>query len=214
MGYKSFENISDVCLQFDCSVKMESFLQSKEFVLDSYMEKKLIKNFSKLSTFANENVICEKIIAPILEELEGDGELQIWSHFALNVDESLNLNGIPDYILAPPDKSGLRYTTPLMCLVEAKKDDFEGGWGQVAAEMIAAQKLNGNEDIPIYGLVSTGRVWQFGFLKNKIITIDTNSQTAPQNLNKLVSILNWVFCEARKNADKLAEFAKNNNKKR
>ncbi len=90
-----------------------------------------------------------------------------------------------------------------MCLGEAKKDDFVQGWAQVSAEMIAAQKLNKNENIPIYGLVSTGELWKFGMLKNKTFTIDNNSQAAPADLQKILNILNWMFCEARKNADTL-----------
>ena len=72
------------------------------------------------------------------------------------------------------------------------------GWGQVCAEMIAAQKLNGNENIPIYGLVSTGFVWQFAYLKGRKITVDTDLLTAPKHLNEVLNSLNWVFCEAKK----------------
>ena len=31
--------------------------------------------------------------------------------------------------------------TPLIMLVEAKKNDFEIGWGQCLAELVAAQKI-------------------------------------------------------------------------
>jgi len=100
----------------------------------------------------------------------------------------------------------------VVCLGEAKKDDFVQGWAQVSAEMIAAQKLNDNEDIPIYGLVSTGELWKFGVLKNKIFTIDSNSISAPLFLNKVLNILNWMFCEARKNADTLEKLKKEKEK--
>jgi len=75
--------------------------------------------------------------------------------------------------------------------------------------MIAAQKLNGNKDVPIYGLVSTGVMWQFGVLKDKIITIHSTSFAAPGQLDKVLNILNWMFCEARKNADTLAKLKNN-----
>ncbi len=83
--------------------------------------------------------------------------------------------------------------------------------GQVGAEMVAAHKLNGeeNKDIIIYGLVSSGKSWEFGKLENKLFSIDPNSQAAPADLQKVLNILNWMFCEARKNADTLAEFKKN-----
>ena len=52
--------------------------------------------------------------------------------------------------------------TPLIILVEAKKNDFDQGWGQCIAEIIAAQKINADTDFPVYGIVSDGTLWQFG----------------------------------------------------
>ncbi len=49
-------------------------------------------------------------------------------------------------------------------LVEAKQDNFEAGWAQCLAEMIAAQRLNETAQIIIYGIVSNGNLWQFGKL--------------------------------------------------
>ena len=39
-------------------------------------------------------------------------------------------------------------------VVEAKKDNFEEGWGQCLAELIAAQKLNGDQNNRLFGIVS------------------------------------------------------------
>ena len=32
------------------------------------------------------------------------------------------------------------------------------------AELIAAQKINANDELPIYGIVTDGELWQFGKL--------------------------------------------------
>jgi hypothetical protein len=50
-------------------------------------------------------------------------------------------------------------------MVEAKKDDFEGGWGQCLAAMLAAQMINGDDQLILQGSVSNGDVWQFGRLQ-------------------------------------------------
>ncbi len=211
MSYTSFKDIDEVCDKFDCYVKQELFIKKKEFKINDFFEKKLKDNYGILGVFVNEISICERIISPILELVACENNLPLWSHCPLNVDESLNLNGSPDYILAPTSKGGGRFTTPVVCLVEAKRDDFISGWAQVAAEMIASQKKNNNIDIPIFGLVSSGKVWEFGMLQKNQFLINKDNYLAPKELNDIFNILNWMFGEARKNADKLAEFANNNN---
>ena len=64
---------------------------------------------------------------------------------------------------------------PLIIVVEAKKNDFEGGWGQCLAAMIAAQKINaqevnGDAMFPVYGIVTDGVMWQFGKLVGDTFT--------------------------------------------
>lgn len=55
--------------------------------------------------------------------------------------------------------------------VEAKKDNFEEGWGQCAAEMVAAQKANGPENpYRVYGIVSNGDKWEFAHLQADVFT--------------------------------------------
>jgi len=55
-------------------------------------------------------------------------------------------------------------------LVEAKKNDFEQGWGQCLSELVAAQKINADLDIPAHGIVSDGTWWQFGVLVGDAFT--------------------------------------------
>ena len=44
------------------------------------------------------------------------------------------------------------------------------GWGQCLAEMIACQKLNSETEVTIYGIVSTGLIWEFGNLRGDVFT--------------------------------------------
>ena len=55
-------------------------------------------------------------------------------------------------------------------MVEAKKDNFEEGWGQCLAELVAAQKLNNNQHNLVYGVVSNGKMWEFGNLQDNLFT--------------------------------------------
>ena len=70
-------------------------------------------------------------------------------------------------------------TTPYLLVVEAKLDDFRRAWGQCLAAMLAAQRLNGNPDQPVYGIATNGRAWEFGVLRGVEFTRD------PQNVGLL-----------------------------
>jgi hypothetical protein len=59
---------------------------------------------------------------------------------------------------------------PLVLVAEAKQNDFARGWGQCLAEMVAAQRLNGDVNLAIYGIVTDGEIWQFGQLVGAVFT--------------------------------------------
>ncbi len=209
--FGSFESLSKVCEKFNCTIKEEPFVKTKEFEINDFFKKNLLEDFSDPKCFKNEYVICERIISPIISLLAKANNLPLWSHthFDADINDDEKLSGEPDYLFALPTFEGSEYfTAPVICLGEAKKDNFTKGWGQVGAEMIAAQEKNENKEIPVYGLVSTGRFWEFVKLQGNLFTKDTNSIAAPKHLDEVCNSLSWLFCEARKNADKLAEIAK------
>lgn len=75
------------------------------------------------------------------------------------------MSGTPDYIFSHKSPLGkIVLTKPIVIVVEAKKNDFQQGWGQCLAELVACQKLNENKHQPVYGIVTDGNLWQFGKL--------------------------------------------------
>jgi hypothetical protein len=88
----------------------------------------------------------------------------------------------------------LTIEAPAIVLIEAKKGELIAGWGQCAAEMIAAQKFNrlAGQEIPrIYGSVTTGTQWQFLKLADRDLTIDTTEYSlAP--IDRILGILKWM----------------------
>ena len=53
--------------------------------------------------------------------------LTLWGHKAISADETLS--GIPDYIIAKRSNLGsIVFDVPYVAVVEAKMDDFTGGW--------------------------------------------------------------------------------------
>ncbi len=67
---------------------------------------------------------------------------------------------------------------------EAKKDNFNEGWAPALSEMIAAQYFNQDESKEVFGIVTTGSIWQFACLKEKILIMDVISYSALENLQK------------------------------
>ena len=64
---------------------------------------------------------------------------------------------------------------PVIILVEAKRENLTTGFGQCAAEMLAAQRFNkakGNEIPCIYGATTSGINWHFLKLEGQRLHID------------------------------------------
>ncbi len=123
--------------------------------------------------FISEKARSEFIVVPILlaaKELSG-GRLAIFSGQRLDVDPARGLTGECDFILAlGPSVPPLR--SPIAAIVEAKKNDVEGGLGQCVAQMVAAQEFNGVGGRPVYGCVTTGEAWQFLRLADRVAELD------------------------------------------
>ena len=72
---------------------------------------------------------------------------------------------------------------PVITLVEAKNENIKGGLGQCIAEMIAAQRFNARSEnsLPIYGVVTTGKIWKFLRLEERTLWIDQEDYFIPRS---------------------------------
>ena len=120
----------------------------------------------------------------------------LWIKQSIRYDDVLN--GTPDYFISTRSELGKTVVgSPLILLVEAKKNDFEQGWGQCLAELVAAQKINaknmnGSADFPVYGIVTDGTLWQFGRLIGDTFT-QNRADFALTNLPTLFGAVDSVF---------------------
>ena len=127
-------------------------------------------------------------------------QLLVWSRAPFNVDKEQDLAGEPDYLIAPKTKHGIMSVPPL-CVMEAKQERWNEGWAQTLAEMYAAS-IKGAEIC--YGIVTTGKAWEFGRLENKVFTKDPTQISATEDLKKVLDVLNWLFGKANANVHKMA----------
>ena len=127
-------------------------------------------------------------------------QLLVWSRAPFNVDKEQDLAGEPDYLIAPKTKHGIM-SVPSLCVMEAKQERWNEGWAQTLAEMYAAS-IKGAEIC--YGVVTTGKAWEFGRLENKVFTKDPTQISATEDLKKVLDVLNWLFGKANANVHKTA----------
>lgn len=132
------------------------------------------------------------LITPILIDLRRQftNRIDIFSGINFTVDPAQGLNGNCDFLISYSEELSL-VTTPIITLVEAKKEDLNGGLGQCIAEMIAAQRFNqqeGNEITEIYGVVTSGTVWKFLKLSENQVFLDLTEYYL-RDLPKILGIL-------------------------
>lgn len=127
--------------------------------------------------FVSEKARSEFIVAPILLAAKevANNEIQIFSGQTLNVDANLGLTGECDFILSKTKPTPI-LKSPIITLVEAKKNDIDLGLGQCIAQMFASMifnKRSGNNFQTIFGCVTTGEDWQFLKLEGNTAIIDS-----------------------------------------
>ena len=139
----------------------------------------LLKSLEKgeKNAFVSEKARSEFIVTPILlaaQEISKDS-IQIFSGQTLNVDANIGLTGECDFILSKTKPTPV-LKSPIVALVEAKKNDIELGLGQCIAQMFASLIFNRrseNNFQTVFGCVTTGENWQFLKLENNIAIIDS-----------------------------------------
>lgn len=96
--------------------------------------------------------------------------LHVWSHRPLVVDD--RLSGDPDYLVSAAGRGVADRVVrpPLVAVMEAKRQDFDEGWGQCLAALLACRAANGDPAPVVYGVVSTGLLWEFGRLDGQRFT--------------------------------------------
>ncbi len=131
-------------------------LEAQPVPLSNFFQQRL----ARLQRFDLESLEVSKmlLIDAICEEgLEGFERLKVWKGAYLEGEE---VCGNADYLIA---ERRAYLELPFVCVIEAKKDDFEQGTAQCLVEMQACQWLNrqAGREISIYGIVTNGEGWKF-----------------------------------------------------
>ena len=205
MAFGSYKTIGAVVKEFQITYTESDFVEPLPFMVSDYFREDLQLMMREGVVDNSEFAICENLIYPLLKEVwkHYRSKFLLWSHQSLNYDETLS--GFPEYILARRSPLGkVVFDRPYFMLVEAKQDNFESAWGQCIAEMIAAQRLNAELDIPIFGITSNGDRWQFGKLEKKTFTRNATFFSI-QEIDKLAAVINYIFHECELQLDAISD---------
>ncbi|MDD1413380.1 hypothetical protein MEN41_01555 [Dolichospermum sp. ST_con] len=196
MSFNQYKSIMDVLQEFPLIYTEKNFVEQIPIEIDPFFKNRLDFILQEGVVFNSEYAICESIIHPVLVELWRlyADKLLLWSHQALNYND--NLSGIPDYMVAQRSARGkVILEKPYLIIVEAKKDNFEEGWGQCLAELVAAQKMNSDENSRLFGIVSNGKLWEFGLLAGIEFTKNIKYYVL-EDLQSLMEGLNFIFTKS------------------
>ncbi len=122
----------------------------------------------------------EFLIAPVLTDVLH------YTQATLNVEYpvvvSNQLKGSLDYLLQ---------NHQTLLVIEAKNEDLERGFVQLAIELIALDQWITSDQVILQGAISTGNIWQFGCFDrlSRQFTQDLNLFRVPADLEDLLRIL-------------------------
>ncbi len=193
MAFSDYRNISQVQKEFKIRYHEERFITAQDVEPPTFFLKEFQFSLENIDVYTSEASRAEAIIFPILREVYKSyhDKYSLWIQKALTYNDKLS--GTPDYLVAA--KSALGKTVlevPLVIIAEAKKNDFEQGWGQCLVELVAAQKINGEASFAVYGIVTDGKLWEFGKLLGDTFTKNIEGFTV-DNLARLFGVLNVIF---------------------
>ena len=193
MAYSDF-SLAKVSKTFELKIsdKINMFCAISELESSSFLAETLLYSVPLAISSNTEKARSEMIIAPILIELRKqlNSEISFFSGIDFTVDVEKGLNGSCDFMISSSPEL-LVLTAPVMIIVEAKKENINGGLGQCVAEMLAARIFNereGNQISTIYGCVTSGTNWRFLKLKEQVIEIDLTEYYLI-DVNKILGIL-------------------------
>jgi hypothetical protein len=172
----------DILAYFGVSLQRQSLkLSQYSGTLDRLTELKsrIEESLPRLS-LTSEMARREFLIAPVLTDVLHYTQATLNVEYPVNV--SNQLKGYLDYLLQ---------NQQTFLVIEAKNEDLERGFVQLAIELIALDQWIESDQPILYGAISTGNIWQFGRFdrQTRAITQDLDLYRVPADLNDLLRIL-------------------------
>ncbi len=200
MAFSEYKSISQVQKEFGIKYREEDFIVAEPVQPPEAFLKELKFNLENIDVFTSEASRTELIISPVLREVYKNyhDKYSFWIQKPIFYDDKLC--GVPDYVIGTKSVLGKTVLeSPLVIVVEAKKNDFELGWAQCLAEMVAAQKINGDAGFLVQGIVTDGELWKFGKLVGDTFIRNIKGYTVT-GISDLFAALDFIFQSASRDS--------------
>jgi hypothetical protein len=207
MKFADFKNNAELLVRFGYTVQKERFFKFENIPnvpIPPFMQEDIDFVLSNRGDTDMEFYACEFLISPLLKEAwKRNPKAKLYSHPQIKYED---LVLIPDYVVAPKNKTGEDvFGKPLLITVEAKFDNYDLGWADIYKQLVVARLLNGIPEIPIYAIVSIGKGWEFGKLDGNIIYRHPDTAVISKP-DELLGILDFIFADCVKTAEKFDLF--------
>lgn len=160
-----------------CSLSLPRYTGALDRLTD--LKNRIEESLPRLS-LTSEIARREFLIAPVLMDVLHYTQATLNVEYPIVVNNQLK--GSLDYLL----QNG-----QFFLVIEAKNEDLERGFVQLAIELIALDQWIESEQPLLQGAISTGSIWQFGQFdrQNRTVTQDWNLYRVPADLEDLLRIL-------------------------
>lgn len=196
MAYSNF-SIGQLKKAFGLDIRQQTglFDQVAPVAVSDFLAELLAENVPLAIAISTEKARSEFIVAPMLGEVRKmlRHEISLFSGVDFTVDAEQGLAGVCDFLITRSTQQ-LAIESPVIALVEAKNDNLKSGLPQCIAEMVAARIFNEREGTPvepIYGVITTGSLWQFLELAGPTVAVDTHEH-AIGDPSKILGILCYM----------------------
>ncbi len=172
-------DIEDILADLDCSFERTLLtLPTTDQVVPELNElRQQILDGIKYVSITSEQARREFLIAPIIRQLCRQTQKRVRIEYPITVNDWL--------------KGTLDYYFPDLLVIEAKRDNLDNGFTQLAVEMIALDQWINSDNPILYGAVTTGNDWRFGEFhrQQRQVIQDLKLYRVPEELEILVGIL-------------------------
>ncbi len=200
----SYSNFSLDLLKERFSLRISSdkelFTDIEGVDVSSWLKETLQQNYPVAIAIHTEKARSEMIVAPVLLEVRRqlNNQISLFSGVEFNVDFQLDLKGVCDFLFCLSPEQ-LSITAPVVTIVEAKNDNLKNGIPQCIAEMEAARLFNFKRGKPVkevFGVVTTGTLWQFLRLKDHQVEVD-NLDYHINEVGRIVGVILHFFASLK-----------------
>ena len=193
MAYTNF-TLLQLEEEFGLTSQRVSLFETIESVSPSSWLLETLSRSQKL-LIRSEKARSELLISPILLEVQNINQdvLTIHSGDRMEGDKKRGLTGECDFILAK-NTGSLTINTPIISVVEAKRQDIDLGIDQCAAQMLGSRFFNERRGTPlktIYGCSTTAVEWVFLKLENNVLYVD-NQIYFSNNLGLIIGVFQHI----------------------